>query len=103
MIVVTVCYPIGVDFDAEYYASKHMPLVREGFGKHGLRKDEVRTLKATPTGAPPRFQVMTSLYFDDMGALGAAFASPEGRTVAKDVKNFYPGEPEVMIGEITPA
>jgi uncharacterized protein (TIGR02118 family) len=103
MTVVTVCYPTGVNFDAAYYASTHMPLVREGFGKHGLRKDEVRTLKGTPTGAPPKYQVIASLYFDDMSAVGAAFASSEGRAIVKDIPNFFGGEADVMIGEVTPA
>ncbi|HTW86038.1 MAG TPA: EthD family reductase [Candidatus Sulfotelmatobacter sp.] len=100
MIAVTVCYPTGASFDADYYASKHMPMVREGFGKFGLRKDEVRTITGTPTGAPGRYQVVTSLYFDDMGAVGAAFGSPEGRAIVKDIPNFYGGEAEVMIGKI---
>jgi uncharacterized protein (TIGR02118 family) len=101
MIVVTVCYPAGGKLDRAYYESTHMPMVREGFGKHGLRKDEVRAIVGTPRGTPARYQLVTSLYFDDMDALGKAFGSPEGRAIAKDVPNFYDGETEVMLGETT--
>ena len=101
MIAVTVCYPAGAKFDRAYYDSTHMPLVREGFGKYGLRKDEVRTIVGTPGGTPARYQLVTSLYFDDMGAVGKAFGSSEGRAIVKDIPNFYGGEAEVMLGEIT--
>jgi|HubBroStandDraft_1064217.scaffolds.fasta_scaffold00997_2 uncharacterized protein (TIGR02118 family) len=103
MIAVTICYPTGAAFDRDYYASKHMPMVRAGFGQYGLRRDEVRAIVGTPAGGPARYQIVTSLYFDDMKAVGAAFGSPEGRAAVKDIPNFYGGEAEVMLGEIAPS
>ena len=102
MIAVTICYPTGIAFDREYYTSKHMPMVRAGFGQFGLRRDEVRAIVGTPAGGPARYQIVTSLYFDDMKAVGAAFGSPEGRAAVKDIPNFYGGAAEVMLGEIAP-
>jgi uncharacterized protein (TIGR02118 family) len=100
MIVLTVCYKSGIDFDTDYYFAKHMPLTAEKLGPPGLRNAEVRKIVGTPTGTPAPYQVITTLYFNDAASLQNAFESAEGQAVVADILNFYHGTPDLMIGEV---
>ena len=71
-------------FDA-YYFGKHVPLAKT---IPGLRAYEVNAAPiGTPAGPSP-LHLITTLTFDSLGAIGAAFASKEGQAVAADVANF---------------
>jgi uncharacterized protein (TIGR02118 family) len=100
MIVLTVCYKSDIDFDADYYLAKHMPLTAEKLGPLGLRNAEVRKILGTPMGTPAPYHVITSLYFNDAASLQNALGSAEGQAVVADIPNFYHGAPDVMIGEV---
>ena len=52
MIALTVCYKPEISFDADYYHAKHIPLVAEKLGPHGLKSTEVRKIVGTPMGTP---------------------------------------------------
>lgn len=97
MVVLTVCYESGTPLDTEYYYGTHMPLVKK---LDGLRRAEARKILGTPLGNTAPYQLIASLYFDDLAALGAAMGSSDGRALADDVGNFYKGEPDFMIGEV---
>jgi len=99
MIAITVCYKSGVKMDLDYYYGSHVPLVENSLSKWGLKATEVRKIVGTPNGNAPSYQVITTLYFDDLPAFSSAFASDEGRKVLSNIKNFYDGTPEIMIGE----
>ncbi len=80
-------------FDAYYYGT-HVPLAKT---LPGLRAYEVNAGPiATPAG-PSGTHLIATLTFDDMAAVGAAFASPEGVATAADVRNFAPNESDVTM------
>jgi uncharacterized protein (TIGR02118 family) len=67
-------------FDAHYFGV-HVPLAHK---LPGLRKYEVsRGPVVTPAGGQAPYLIGT-LHFDDMAAIRAAFASPEGQACAAD-------------------
>ena len=51
---VTVLYPNHADatFDMDYYLARHMPMVMERFGAHGMTGWRVTTFEGPPS-APP--------------------------------------------------
>ncbi|MBL8384573.1 MAG: EthD family reductase [Burkholderiales bacterium] len=71
-------------FDAHYF-NRHVPLAKT---IPGLRAYEVNAGPvATPAGPAP-YHLIATLTFDDMAAIGAAFASAEGQATAADLANF---------------
>ena len=76
----------------KYYFESHVPLAKK---IPGLRKYTVtRGPIATPAGPSP-LHLIATLTFDDMAAIGAAFASPEGQVTAADVPKFATGGVEM--------
>ena len=83
-----------------HYKTHHIPLAR---ALPGLRGYEVsRGPVATPAG-PSGFHMIATLRFDDMAAIQAAFASPEGQAAAADVASFATGGAEMMMFDDEPA
>jgi uncharacterized protein (TIGR02118 family) len=79
-------------FDAYYFAT-HIPIAKQ---IPGLRKYEVsRGAVGTPAG-PSNFHLIATLHFDDMQAVQAAFASPQGQATAADVAKFATGGVEMV-------
>ncbi|MBL8378952.1 MAG: EthD family reductase [Burkholderiales bacterium] len=82
-------------FDA-YYFNKHVPLAKT---IPGLRAYEVNAGPvATPAGPAP-YHLIATLTFDDMAAIGAAFASKEGQAAAADVGNFAQAGVQMLMFE----
>lgn len=82
-------------FDA-YYAGTHIPIAQK---IPGLRKYEVSVGPvATPVG-PSAFHLIATLHFDDLAAIVAAFASPEGQAAAADVQVFASGGVDMLMFE----
>ena len=80
----------------KYYFESHIPLAQK---IPGLRKYRVtRGPIATPAGTSP-LHLIATLSFDDMAAIAAAFASPEGKLTAADVPNFASGGVEMHFAE----
>ena len=80
-------------FDA-YYFKTHVPIANK---LPGLRKYEVSAGPvATPAG-PSGIHLVATLFFDDMAAVGAAFASPEGKAAAGDVAKFATGGVDMLM------
>src|SRR5450755_4280097 len=76
-----------------YYFDKHVPIAKE---IPGLRKYEVsRGPVATPAGASD-IHLVATLHFDDLPAIGNAFASPQGQRAAADVAVFATGGAEMI-------
>jgi uncharacterized protein (TIGR02118 family) len=99
MIAITVAYKNGVKLNTDYYYGSHVPLVENALSKWGLRSTEVRKIVGTPSGDPAPYQIITTLYFDDLPAFSSAMSTDDGRKVLGDIKNFYEGMPDIMIGE----
>jgi uncharacterized protein (TIGR02118 family) len=76
-----------------HYFETHVPLAKK---LPGLRRYEVSEGPVvSPAGGPVHF--VATLHFDDMAAIRAAFASPEGRACAADRRDLAPEEGDAMI------
>jgi uncharacterized protein (TIGR02118 family) len=77
----------------KYYFGTHVPIAKQ---IPGLRKYEVsRGAVGTPAG-PARHHLIATLHFDDIKAVQAAFASPQGQAAAADIAEFATGGVEMM-------
>ena len=82
-------------FDA-YYFKTHVPIAKK---LPGLRRYEVsRGAVASPAG-PSGLHLIATLHFDTLAAVGAAFASPEGKAAAADVGTFASGGVDMYMFE----
>ena len=102
MATLLVMYKTPTDpaaFDA-HYRSHHVPLAHALPGLRGFEISEGPV--ATPAG-PSGVYMNATLRFDDMAAIQAAFASPEGQAAAADVATFATGGVEMMMFDDRPA
>ncbi len=100
MAVQRVCYKRGVRFDEAYYVSKHLPLAASVMGPHGVMNVEVMKVITAPDGSQPPYQLMFTAHFETEIGLQNALQSPRMAQVLSDIRNFYDGTPDVMIGEV---
>lgn len=87
MMKVTVLYTPPSDAEAfeAHYLAEHGPLVHK---MPGLVRLETARPVGTPDGSPSPYYRTADLYFEDMDALGAAFASDPGKAAAKDAADL---------------
>ncbi|CAM1503367.1 Fc.00g081430.m01.CDS01 [Cosmosporella sp. VM-42] len=90
-------YPVGYDFDLEYYMKIHMPLVQKTWEPLGLRNWEI--FKFAPGS---QYQIGAVLTWDTVSAFNEAAAGSTGQIVFGDLKNFTAGEPTVLGGDPVP-
>jgi uncharacterized protein (TIGR02118 family) len=86
LVKMIVCANRHPDFGgdlANYWLNTHAPIVSR---LPGLRKYTV--CLAEPAAAAPPFAGAAELYFDDVAAANAAFASDEGRAAGADTARF---------------
>jgi len=97
MVRILVLYNAPTDAQEfeQHYREIHIPLVLK---MPGLRRF-VTSRNVTPLDGEPYHHV-AELDFDDMDALGAAFASPEGQATAEDVPRFASAGARMMIYEL---
>lgn len=90
MIVLSVLYPASetARFDHDYYASHHIPLVREAFASTGLTDVQVLKGLSAPGGGPAPYVVMANLVFDGPDSLKASLGGPRGGEVLADIASF---------------
>ena len=95
-----VLYPTANEttFDHDYYASKHMTIVAEHMGPHIENTLIVKGLAGGPD-TPAGYHAIATITFSDQAAMGAAMAV--SGPVVSDIANFYSGQPEMLIGEVT--
>ncbi|MDB4948676.1 MAG: Ethyl tert-butyl ether degradation EthD [Gemmatimonadetes bacterium] len=78
----------------EHYVNVHVPLAKK---LPGLRAYEVsRGPILTPAGGPTPYLIGT-LHFDDLAAIRAAFATPEGQACAADRRILAPDGADVQM------
>ena len=70
---------------ARYYREQHLPLVSM---LPGLRRLVVNHVLPDPNGAEAPYDAVAEDWFDDIEAMGAAFASPAGQAILADSPNF---------------
>jgi uncharacterized protein (TIGR02118 family) len=89
MIKVIVLLPRRSDMSRDdferYMRETHLPLVA---GIPGMRRLVVNWVLPDPSGPVAGYDAVAEDWFDDAQAMGAAFASPEGKAVVDDTPNF---------------
>jgi len=85
-------------FDHDYYATKHMEIVGSSIGPHIESTLVTKGLAGGPD-TPPGYHAVATIIFADQAALDAAMAAI-GPAV-EDIPNFYSGQPQILIGEVT--
>lgn len=97
MVTMTVIYPYAADkpFDEEYYASKHVPLLREVWGD-AVKGITVHHALAGLAGDPP-FATVAQVEFTSMEAFQQAMAHPRSAEVQGDTVNFAGVTPQVQL------
>ncbi len=102
MIRVSVMYPNGEGkkFDVDYYAKKHMGLVKERIGGLGLVRLEVdKGLAGGAPNAPAPFACVGHLYWNSLGDFQKAMGA-HGKELMADIPNFTNIQPQIQISEI---
>ena len=101
MIRVTVLYPNGADtkFDVEYYATKHMPMVKQKCGPACRSIAVDYGIVGAEPGTKPAFICIGYLTFESSGAFGKAFG-PHATEIMADIPNFTNAKPVIQISEI---
>ena len=99
MTVLKVCYKHGVRFDEQYYLKTHIPLVGGIMGPFGVKRVEMVRIAAAADGSTPPYQFVFSAYFESADALQKAMTNPRMPEVIGDIRTFYDGMPDMMIGE----
>ena len=80
-------------FDRYYFAT-HVPIAKK---IPGLRKYEVSQGAVASPGGPSGVHLVAVLHFDDMTAVGRAFASDEGKAAVTDVGTFATGGVDILM------
>ncbi|HEX9200770.1 MAG TPA: EthD family reductase [Acidobacteriaceae bacterium] len=78
----------------KYYFETHVPIAKK---IPGLRKYEVSAGGVGSPAGDSGVHLVATLHFDDVAAIGAAFASAEGQAAAADVQVFAPGDGARML------
>jgi len=102
MIRVTVLYPNGPGkkFDLDYYANKHMELVRQKYSSFGMLRLEVdKGVGTAEPGAPAPFVAAGHMYFNALEDFHNALAT-HGEEMMGDIPNYTNIEPQIQISEI---
>ena len=88
MVTMTVVYPYDADkpFDEAYYASHHMPLVKEIWGDAVTGTTVYHALAGL--SGEPAFSTIAQVEFASMEAFQQAMASPRSGEVNADIPNF---------------
>ncbi len=84
------------EFD-KHYLDVHMPLVRK---LPGLQRAETGIFTAALDGGEQPYYRVTDLYFADQDAMGAAFASDEGKATAADYQQIAPPGSRMFVEEL---
>ncbi len=96
---ITVLYPQG-ELDETYYEQNHAPLVQRHLQALGAKRFFYERLLPGPDGAAPPYRLIAHFFFDDASSLQRAMRSPEMGELVRDIKNFYPGRVQVLVGEV---
>jgi len=98
MVCLTALYGHPTDPAAfyTYYVNNHLPVAMKLPGLKGYTYGKLSS--TNPEEKSPYF-LSAYLYFDNMEAVNAAFASPEGQAAVADVAKFATGGITLLTGE----
>jgi uncharacterized protein (TIGR02118 family) len=100
-ITVHVAYPRteGARFDFDYYAARHIPLVKAQLGAAGMTAFSAsRGIAGRPIEEPPPFFMVATLTFPDEETLRSALGTAD--EVVADIPNFTDVEPHFAVGSV---
>jgi uncharacterized protein (TIGR02118 family) len=103
MIKVTIFYPNGEGkkFNVDYYATKHMPMVKSLLGEKVIAYAVDKGLSSEMTNSPAPYLAIGYLYFDSMDAFQNAMSDPiSAKKMEADVPNYTNCKPVVQISEV---
>ena len=102
MIKVSILYPNGEGktFNMDYYANKHMPLVKFLYGENVKILSIDKGLANGIPNAPVPYLAIGYLYFDSMASLQTAMGSPASAKLMADIPNFTNTQPVIQISEV---
>ena len=100
MTVLRVCYKQGVRFDETYYFEKHIPLAGPIMASLGVQKSEIVKVSGSVPGFSAPYQYVFSVYFESPADVQRCMTDPRMGQVLGDVKNYYGGETDVLVGEV---
>jgi uncharacterized protein (TIGR02118 family) len=101
MVVLRVMYPWGEgsEFDFTYFRDRHMALVKEHMGPHGLLEFGIeKGLGGFSEGENPPYMCIASLYFESERQCRAAMAA--AGAVRADISEFTNVNPIRQISEV---
>lgn len=81
----------------EYYFATHAPLTKRIAGLRSFVVSDGAV--AGPDGSPAQHELIAQMTFDSQEHLQQAFASPEGKAAADDLKNFATGGVTIVVFE----
>ena len=101
MIKASVMYPYqeGARFDHDYYANKHMPMVKARMGAACLYYAVEKGLAGGAPGQPPTYVAQCHIYADSVPAFLGAFG-PHVKEIMADVKNYTDLTPVMQVSEV---
>ena len=100
MVTLSVLYPstAGSNFNLDYYLQKHIPLVKERFGRTGLTAVNVFEGTGTLEGAAPHFAMIALLHFASVDDVRASLEK-HGAEVVGDIPNFTGVQPVLQLNQ----
>jgi uncharacterized protein (TIGR02118 family) len=101
MIKVSVMYPnvAGARFDHEYYAQKHMPMVKKKMGDSCKSYTVDKGIAGGVPGTTATYVGMCHIYCDSVEAFQAGFG-PHANEIMGDIKNYTDLTPVIQISEV---
>ena len=84
----------------QYYAETHIPIAKK---LPGLRGYEISRGPVASPGGDSGIHLIATLTFDNVAAIQAAFASPEGQAAGADVQKFATGGADMLMFETAEA
>ena len=102
MIKVTLFYPNGdgKTFDIDYYANKHMPLVKSLLGESVKAIAIDKGLANGVPNTPVPYLAIGYLYFDSISSFQKALSGPASAKLEADIPNYTNCQPVVQISEV---
>jgi uncharacterized protein (TIGR02118 family) len=100
MFCLSFAYKFGNNLVEDYYINRHTPMVQEVLASVTFNRFEARKDIASNTGATGSYQLIASIYFDSMDNLQRFLKHPMVPQLQNDIKNFYSGDPDILIEEV---
>lgn len=101
MVTISAIYPRteGGRFDYDYYAIRHLRLIRESFAHEGLT--DIRAMRGLPgpQGVEPPYFAIVLISFDTIENLRKAMGGEKGQAVLADLPNYSNVTPVLQVNE----